>query len=153
MIAAGLVQNGAKVYIASRKKTVIDKTAAELTQMGPGQCIAVQADLGSKAACYKLAEEIAGKEEKLHILVNKCAMLFSCIDVVRDNGKADAFVSKTLVSAGVAFGGKLEEFREDWWDKAVNLNVKQIFYLTMAYVSWTTLFQAGLSCANATAIP
>lgn len=40
MIAAGLVSNGAKVYIASRKMDVVQKAADELNAIGKGQCIA-----------------------------------------------------------------------------------------------------------------
>lgn len=41
MIADGFVQNGAKVYIASRKLEVCQATAKELNAKGPGLCIPV----------------------------------------------------------------------------------------------------------------
>ncbi|KAJ2307395.1 hypothetical protein IWW52_006059, partial [Coemansia sp. RSA 2704] len=36
MISQGFVKNGAKVYITSRKAQVLEKTAKELTEQGPG---------------------------------------------------------------------------------------------------------------------
>ncbi|TPX35735.1 hypothetical protein SmJEL517_g01959 [Synchytrium microbalum] len=104
MIAAGLTQNGAKVYIASRKRDVVEKTAAELSVNG-GKCIALVADLSSKAGCLKLAAELQAREPILHILVN---------------------------NSGGAWGGKLEDFPEQGWDKLVALNVKNLFYMTVA---------------------
>lgn len=42
MIADGFVQNGAKVYIASRNLEACQATAKELNAKGPGCCIAVR---------------------------------------------------------------------------------------------------------------
>ncbi|TPX58148.1 hypothetical protein SpCBS45565_g08076 [Spizellomyces sp. 'palustris'] len=106
MIAAALVQNGARVYIASRKKQVVDEAAKELTAMGPGECIALVADLGTKAQAHALAEQIKQRESKLHILVN---------------------------NAGMAWGSNLEDFDEkNGWDRLMALNVKSVFYVTTA---------------------
>ncbi|KAJ3328875.1 hypothetical protein HDU93_001241, partial [Gonapodya sp. JEL0774] len=114
MLAAAYIQNGAKVYIASRKKQVIEETAAELNAMGPGKCIPLVADLTTKAACDALAGEIKKREPKLHILVN---------------------------NAGVSWGAPLEEYPEKQaWDNLFALNVKSIFYLTVACLP---LLEAG----------
>ncbi|KAI8905262.1 hypothetical protein PhCBS80983_g04777 [Powellomyces hirtus] len=114
MIAAALVQNGAKVYIASRKLSVVQEAAAELTAMGPGTCIALQADLGSKAQSVALAEQLKQKESKLHILVN---------------------------NAGMAWGSNLDDFDEkNGWDRLMALNVKSVFYMTSVLLP---LLEAG----------
>lgn len=42
MIADGFVQNGARVYIASRNLEACQVTADELNAKGPGVCIAVK---------------------------------------------------------------------------------------------------------------
>ena len=71
MIAKALVQNGARVYISSRKADVCDAVAAQLNAIeGPGECISLPADLASDAACVELAAQLAAKEDKLHILFN-----------------------------------------------------------------------------------
>ena len=66
MIAAGLIAQGARVYISSRKADACEATAAEF---GPN-CIALPQDVSSVAGCRALAEAYATKEGKLDILVN-----------------------------------------------------------------------------------
>jgi NAD(P)-dependent dehydrogenase (short-subunit alcohol dehydrogenase family) len=101
MIARGYVEAGAKVYIASRKLEVCQKVADELS--AAGQCIPLQADLSSEAACNKLGDELLEREEKLDILVN---------------------------NAGANWGAPMDEFPDAAWDKVLALNVKSVFQLT-----------------------
>ncbi|KAI9325909.1 hypothetical protein DFJ73DRAFT_867775 [Zopfochytrium polystomum] len=108
MIAAALVKNGAaRVYIASRKLKVVEETAKELNALGgSGKCIPLQADLTSRANAEALADHIKKLETKLHILVN---------------------------NAGMSWGNPIDNFNEkDGWDRLFALNVKSIFYLTVA---------------------
>ncbi|KAJ3014027.1 UNVERIFIED_CONTAM: hypothetical protein HDU68_000456 [Siphonaria sp. JEL0065] len=111
MIAAALAQNGAKVYIASRKLKVVQEAAAEInacpqTKASGGECIALQADLTDKAKTDALATQIKQREQKLHILVN---------------------------NAGISWGASLLDFDEkNGWDKLMAVNVKSLFYLTTA---------------------
>ncbi|TPX33015.1 hypothetical protein SmJEL517_g04001 [Synchytrium microbalum] len=105
IMAQALVQNGAKVYIASRKQKNIEAAAAELNSLGPGQCIGLAADLSTKANCYALAAEMAKRESKLDILIN---------------------------NSGLAWAGTIEKYAEAGWDKLVALNVKSVFYMTVA---------------------
>ena len=102
MIARGFVEAGAKVYISSRKADVCDAAAAELSKDG-GQCISIPADLGSEAGCRFLADEMANREQLLHILVN---------------------------NAGATWGAPIADYPDDAFDKVMNLNVKGIFHLT-----------------------
>ena len=103
MIADGLVQNGAKVYIASRKLEECQATAAELSQSG--ECVALRVDLGDQKSLKALAAEIATRESKLHILVN---------------------------NAGAGWAARIEDYPEAGWDKVMALNVKAPFFLTKA---------------------
>lgn len=110
MIAAALVQNGAKVYIASRKLKVVEATAAELNSMlnkhPDGVCIPLQADLGSREHAEQLAAQIMARESKLHLLFN---------------------------NAGMSWGAILTDFPEkNGWDRLFALNVKTCFYLSVA---------------------
>jgi len=106
MMAAALVQNGAKVYIASRKEAQLKQVSDALNKKGPGSCEYVVADLSTKAGCDALAEKIKQKERKLHVLVN---------------------------NSGASWGAKYDEVPEQQgWDKIMALNVKSIFYLTVA---------------------
>jgi NAD(P)-dependent dehydrogenase (short-subunit alcohol dehydrogenase family) len=101
MIARGYVENGAKVYIASRKKDVCEKVAAELSQHG--DCTPIAADLSTESGCQFLGDEIIQREGQLDILVN---------------------------NAGANWGEDLATFPDAAWDRVLNLNVKAIFHLT-----------------------
>lgn len=103
MIARGYVENGATVYISSRKREVCDAVAAELSQVGT--CHSLPADLSTEAECNRLAAELAARESKLHILVN---------------------------NAGANWGAPMQEYPDSAWDKVLALNVKSIFHLTRA---------------------
>jgi NAD(P)-dependent dehydrogenase (short-subunit alcohol dehydrogenase family) len=105
MIARGFVENGATVYIASRKQQDVERTAAELS--AHGRCIPLAADLGSEAGARALSEAIAAREPALHVLVN---------------------------NAGANWGAPLAEFPDSAWDKVLALNVKAVFHLTRSCV-------------------
>ena len=66
MIAKGFIDQGAKVYISSRKPGACDATAAELGPM----CISMPQDVSTVEGCKALAARFAEHESKLDILVN-----------------------------------------------------------------------------------
>jgi NAD(P)-dependent dehydrogenase (short-subunit alcohol dehydrogenase family) len=101
MIARGFVENGAKVYISSRKAEVCDQVAAELSKLG--KCVSLPADLSSMAEIERLGDELAARESKLHILVN---------------------------NAGAVWSEDFTTFPEKGWDKVVDLNLKAPFFLS-----------------------
>jgi NAD(P)-dependent dehydrogenase (short-subunit alcohol dehydrogenase family) len=101
MIARGFVDAGARVYISSRKADVCDEVAAELSRHG--ECFAIPADLSSEAECRRLAEELAGREDRLHVLVN---------------------------NAGATWGAPLVDHDEATWERVLAINVKAVFHLT-----------------------
>ena len=103
MIATGLLEAGAKVYIASRKLDVCQATAAELAELGP--CVALRADLSTDAGCRALADEVRAVEPALHVLVN---------------------------NSGATWGAPLEDFPDDAWSRSFDLNVRGAFNLTRA---------------------
>jgi len=101
MIARGYVENGAKVYISSRKADVCDRMAEELSEHG--SCTSLPFDLSKMAGIEGLAAAIAEREPKLDVLIN---------------------------NAGASWGAAIDEFPEDGWDKTVDLNLKSVFFLT-----------------------
>lgn len=101
MIAHAYVVNGAKVYISSRKKSVCDQVAAELSEIG--QCVSIPADLSTTDGRAALVNELKKREQKLHILVN---------------------------NAGATWGATIEDYPEQGWDKVMTVNVKSVFMLT-----------------------
>lgn len=103
MIASGFVENGIKTYITARKAQACESTAAALTALGAGECIAVPADLSTSAGRKAFVDEIKSRETKLDILIN---------------------------NAGAAWGAPFEEYPEAGYDKVMDINVKAIFMLT-----------------------
>lgn len=101
MIARGFVENGAKVYISSRKSEVCDQVAAELSKVG--ECVSLPADLSEMTEIERLGDELASRESKLEILVN---------------------------NAGAVWGEAFATFPEKGWDKVVDLNLKAPFFLS-----------------------
>jgi NAD(P)-dependent dehydrogenase (short-subunit alcohol dehydrogenase family) len=105
MIARGLLQAGAAVYVSSRKPEAGEAAVAELREFGRVESI--PADVSTEAECLRLAEAVGQREERLHVLVN---------------------------NAGAAWGEPLEQFPESGWDKVLNLNLKAPFFLTRAFL-------------------
>ncbi|MBN9756575.1 3-oxoacyl-[acyl-carrier protein] reductase [Pseudonocardia sp. Ae406_Ps2] len=64
MIAGGLAEAGARVYVSSRKADACAGTAAEIGGTG------IAADLSSEDECVRLAAEVGAREERVHLLVN-----------------------------------------------------------------------------------
>jgi NAD(P)-dependent dehydrogenase (short-subunit alcohol dehydrogenase family) len=101
MMTQALVASGAKVYIASRKREVCEKVAAELG--GDDHCIGLGADLSTEEGVVGLADELKRREDKLHILVN---------------------------NSGMAWGAPMEEFPWSAWDTVLGLNLTAPFVMT-----------------------
>jgi NAD(P)-dependent dehydrogenase (short-subunit alcohol dehydrogenase family) len=101
MMAEGLLQAGATVYVSSRKQDACDRAAAELS--GQGTCHSVPADVASEDGRAALVEAIAAREPRLHILIN---------------------------NAGAAWGAPYAEYPAAAFDKVLRLNVAAPFLLT-----------------------
>jgi NAD(P)-dependent dehydrogenase (short-subunit alcohol dehydrogenase family) len=104
MIARGFVEAGARVVISSRKAEVCEQVAAELSALdAPGECWAAPADLSDEDGCRALADAVAEREDRVHILVN---------------------------NAGATWGAPLAEHDTASWDRVLNLNVQGVFHTT-----------------------
>ena len=103
MIAAGFLDNGAKVYISSRKADVCDATAQRLSDTYGGECISLPANLAELSGIDSFVEQFGKRESHLDVLIN---------------------------NAGVSWGAPLDEFPEIGWDKVMDTNVKGVFFLT-----------------------
>jgi NAD(P)-dependent dehydrogenase (short-subunit alcohol dehydrogenase family) len=101
MIARGFVEAGVRTYVSSRKASVCDEVAAELSKVG--ECVSLPADCGTEDGCRGLADAFAAAESGLHILVN---------------------------NAGATWGVPLEEHDDASWDRVLDLNVKAVFHVT-----------------------
>jgi NAD(P)-dependent dehydrogenase (short-subunit alcohol dehydrogenase family) len=101
MIAEGYLRAGVRVYISSRKPEACRAAQQELSQFGDVQ--AIPADVSSEEQCRALIDEVGGREDALHILVN---------------------------NAGATWGAPFDTFPGAAFDKVLTLNVKAPFILT-----------------------
>ncbi len=105
MIARGLLQAGARVYLSSRKEAELDAAVTGLSEFG--RVDAIPADLGTAGGVDTLAGALAAREDAIHALFN---------------------------NAGAAWGASFGEFPESGFDKVFDINVKGVFLLTRALV-------------------
>jgi NAD(P)-dependent dehydrogenase (short-subunit alcohol dehydrogenase family) len=108
MISSGLVSNGCKVYVCSRKAELCEAAAAELNaaaaRLGSGgSAVSLPGDLSTLAGVVAVADALAAAEPALHILVN---------------------------NAGATWGAPLEEYPDEAWQKVFDLNVRHLFNIT-----------------------
>jgi NAD(P)-dependent dehydrogenase (short-subunit alcohol dehydrogenase family) len=105
MMARGLLQARASVYISSRTAEAGQAAVAELSEHGV--VLSVPADLSREEECARLADEVGRSEEQVHILVN---------------------------GADATWSAPLAEFSASAWDTVLNLNLKTPFFLTRAFL-------------------
>ncbi|MCV7172455.1 MULTISPECIES: SDR family oxidoreductase [Mycolicibacterium] len=109
MMARGLLQAGAKVYLSSRKEAELASATAELSSLGPVE--AVPADLGTAEGVQTLTAALTDREDAVHALFN---------------------------NAGSNWGAPFDEFPESAFDRVFDVNVKGVFLLTRALVPLLT---------------
>ena len=100
MIAQGFVQNGARVYVSSRKPEACEQAARELSEFGA--CAAIPADVARAEGWMAVVEGMTDHEGYIDVLVN---------------------------NAGATWGAPLEEYPIGGWDKVYDLNVRGLFFL------------------------
>jgi 2-deoxy-D-gluconate 3-dehydrogenase len=103
-IATGLVQAGAEIVIAGRRREKLEETAREIQQFG-GPVIPVQVDVSKM-------RDIKG-------LVDRAVREFGKIDFLFNN-------------AGTIRRNPSEDFLEEDWDEVINTNLKGPFFLAQA---------------------
>jgi len=101
MIAAGFVEAGASVIIASRKEDSLKEVTEELSQKG--DCSYIVADLSTEEGCRGLGAAVAARWDSLDILVN---------------------------NAGANWGAPLAEQDTKSWHRVLDVNVEGVFHTT-----------------------
>ena len=101
MIAEGYLRAGASVVISSRKPDACAAAQQHLSQFG--DVYAIPADVSDEQQCRELIEQVASRQDELHILVN---------------------------NAGATWGAPFDAFPPAAFDKVLTLNVKAPFVLT-----------------------
>lgn len=108
MIATALAEAGANVIIASRKAEDCQKVAEALNEAvqksgSGGSATGFGGDVSSEEGVIALAEEVAGRTGKLHILFN---------------------------NAGTTWGEPVDSFPYRAWSRVLDVNVTGLFHLT-----------------------
>lgn len=103
MIAEGLLRQGAKVYISSRKEADLETAVAELSTMGDINFFTT--DLSTAEGVEALASHLGQRESAINVLVN---------------------------NAGANWGAPIEDFPPTAWDRVLSVNLKAVFGLTQA---------------------
>jgi NAD(P)-dependent dehydrogenase (short-subunit alcohol dehydrogenase family) len=103
MIAQGLVRRGVKTYVTSRRADDAEQIASELS--ADGRCIGLAADLGAADGPRRLAEALAGREDRLDLLVN---------------------------NAGANDTALLGDISVEGWDGVMDVNLRGAFFLVQA---------------------
>jgi len=101
MMAQGLLQAGAKVYITARTAEICEQAAVELGQFG--ECMAIPGDINVAEVRQRLIDSIDAADGKLDVLIN---------------------------NAGTAWGDTFENHSTDAFDKVMKLNVATVFAMT-----------------------
>lgn len=101
MMAQGLLENGAKVYITARKVGQLEEAAKALSEFG--DCTAIPSDLSSIEGIEGFVAEFSKHESQLDILIN---------------------------NAGAVWAAPIASFPEQGWDKVMDINVKSLFFMT-----------------------
>ena len=101
MIAQGLLEAGAEVFITSRKADACEQAAAELGKLGTVHAFA--RDLSQESECRLLVEDVEKLTDSIDILVN---------------------------NAGASWGAPIADYPESGWDRVMDLNVKGVFNVT-----------------------
>jgi len=107
VITKTLVTNGAKVFITARKANELNDAVKLLNGIAPGSAVGIQGDVSTDAECKRIVSEVAKHTGKVHALFN---------------------------NAGITWGGSMEEYQEQAWNKVNSVNVAAIFHLTRAFI-------------------
>ena len=103
-IALEFAKAGADVVVASRRLSVLEKVAEEVTTLGR-RSLAVQTDISRKTDVDNLVQRVMGEFGAIDILVN---------------------------NAGILIAGRMLEFSEDDWDKVIDTNLKGYYLCCQA---------------------
>ncbi len=100
-MAEGLLKNGAKVLVASRKQANCDSALESLAHLGDVQAVA--ADISDADGRKTLVDYVAENFQGINVLIN---------------------------NAGTNYGAKLEDYPDEGFEKVINTNLSAVFSLT-----------------------
>ncbi|KAH8107429.1 NAD-binding protein [Phellopilus nigrolimitatus] len=127
MAAQALANNGARVYIASRRASALDTAVAthgSSLAHPKGALIPIQADITSKASVRALVDEVARREKHVDVLVNNAGV----------SGETSTVEKGDAEEGAQELGAEL--WREDAqeWEDVYRTNVVGYFFTTAAFL-------------------
>jgi len=125
MITQAFANNGARVYITSRRQEALDKaveTWGSSLKHPKGAIIPIVCDVTSKDSVQHLVQEIEKREKHVDVLVNNAGYAGEELDTDKADESAEA-LSEEL------FGQKMEE-----WEKVYQTNVVSYFFVAAAFI-------------------
>ncbi|KAH8104837.1 short-chain dehydrogenase [Cristinia sonorae] len=131
MIAQGLAENGAKVYITGRRKDVLERSAQSFNankSASGGEIIPLVMDVTDKESISNAQKEIQAKEGKLHVLVNNAGITGPVSRFFNDTTAPEHKDAETLGRAMFEH----ESFEE--WANVYKSNTFSIYFVTMAFL-------------------
>ncbi|KAJ3554395.1 hypothetical protein NM688_g3133 [Phlebia brevispora] len=129
MIAEGLATNGAKVYIAGRRKEVLEKAAASFKKgPGSGSITPIVMDTTDRQSISTAQKEIQTEEGRLHILVNNAGQVGPVSPFFNNMDAPEHQSAETLGRALF----ENESFEE--WGNIYKINSASIFFVTTAFL-------------------
>lgn len=128
MIAGGLAANGAKVYIGSRRKDVLQKVADEWATHGRGIIVPFPLDVSSRESILEAKKLIEEQEGKLHILVNNAGVTGPLTDFLNNPQAPENANAETIGNALFNDDGP------DAWTALYKINTFSIYYMTTAFL-------------------
>lgn len=72
MMAEGLLQSGATVYVTGRDQAFVEQAAKEMSEHGP--CFGIAAELSNREGIDALVQQLRSQTDELHILINNAAL-------------------------------------------------------------------------------
>lgn len=124
MIAQGLAINGARVYIAGRRKDVLEKAIGDLAK-GTGELIPLVLDVTDKASITNAVNEIEAREGRLHILVNNAGQTGPVTPAFGQPSSDPQKIGQALFEN--------ESFEQ--WAQLFTVNVSAAFFVTTAFLA------------------
>jgi len=129
MIARGLATNGAKTYIGSRRRNVVEKAAETHGHGLSGSLIPMELDVTSKESILRAVELISSENDgRLDILINNAGQLGPWTPWFNDPSAPQRKDAET-------FGRALfdNETFEDW-QQLVSVGLASIYFVTTAFL-------------------
>lgn len=121
-VAKSFAASGARVYIASRRRELLDKIAAEHT--GPGEIIALTLDHADKESIRAAVEEVSKRETHIDLFLANAAVFPKSLVTPQPEGP---FTAQEY--ADQLFQQSMED-----WDSLLRINLSAVYFSCVAFL-------------------